>query len=353
MLNDSLSINSGITMNQVMNDPEFWRAYANNMQMQALRNQTNSNTLTTQQPQAADSTLTAGNNGVPFRGAEDSYNTTPDYSENGNTSGLAKVGITVGLSAAALLTAAAFKGGGIKPSNIKQGLKDMWGWAKNLFGKGKKAITQNTAVENTLEKLKIVKTENGMQYFIPGKTTTIDSGDVLGQAKNMLPEKELKQLMNLRKNNTQILSGKFKVGEYFVDFKDGKITDVYDRVGKITSKFIDSEGKYINLTNIDDQKIFNQISERLKSITDGDWKVITGKDTALSNFTYKTTIGDNVATVFREGIAKTPSINPKIELQSLTTLKPFNGTEDDFLAYVRDNSLQAIKDLKSVTLHLI
>ena len=305
-------------------DPYFMQAYAypNYYQLTAMQ-QTNGSGE--QQSQTSETTVTS----PAFQGTQ----------KQTGSSGTPYIacGLTIAAGSAALIYAAK-KGNG---EGVLAGFKNIW---KGITGKGAEKAVQEAASSTAasvkaatpaLSEMKIIKRGNSFVCCIPGKTKTTGSINEINRLLN--ENKELQKLTGLRFNSgeTTITSATFKLKDggivNTVTFKGDKIEKILNANGDdITSDFVSNGKLRTNFGSVDDTRFASEIEEYISKIKGGDKEIIFGKDTALSNITYKTTIGDNSAEVFRKTIKDK---NP--EIKKLTTLQEFGTDSDAVAAYVR------------------
>lgn len=336
-MSDSLSINTGISMSQVANDPYF-QMYMQQLiaQQIAQQNATAQTQTTTSQGDATAQAQTT----TPISPTFNGLNITPDYSDSGNTQGIsggtiAAIGATALLATTAL---AAYKGGGLKTSQLKDGFKQIWSGTRNLFSKNANKIDDAAACK--LKDLKIKMTESGPQYFIPGKTHNIGFNDAV----KVFGEKEVRKLMELTESST-IKSGSFGVDDFIVKFKDGNISQILQKDGTTLADNIWKDGQFVTTSDDNIGKIIDAITSKLNTINSKNFKAMRKKDFGMQELTYTTTTGDNIAEVLinftKEG--------KKAKLNNLTTLQPFTEADDVMKAYIYDHKLDVLKGLSSTS----
>lgn len=259
---------------------------------------------------------------------------------------------------AAALIYSAYKGKG----NPIEGAKQIWNSLKSKGSKVAEEVAAKTkstskpkAVEG-LKELKVVMKGGKPVYYVPGKTTTTSDST---QIANLLrSNKELKQLTGLR-----FTTGETTIKNATFTLKDGGNTNVIefigDKIAKITNgsgsditHLFVQNGKIRTDLNIADTTFASRIEECIAKIKGGDAKFILDSENAVSNITYTTKIGDNVAEVFRKGIST--KIHGQPQINKLTTLKECTANSNEVLAYVRKSKdsghdISAIigKDIKS------
>lgn len=267
-----------------------------------------------------------------------------DYSEGSDSS----TGMVLGLGAAAVgaatLIYAAKKG---KFDGIK---KWFTGDGKNVAKEAAKEISPKTT--SKLEGMKVVREGNKFVYYIPGKTETLTKPNEIASRLKDNPRLEA-QLKSMRfsTGETQITKGTYTVDGNKITFDGDKIVKIKNSSGKdITSQFVEN-GKIKTSLSGDDATFATKIDDYLGYIRKGDTDIIRGKDTNLKNFTYTTTIGDNVATVSRKHMGywvgkKNNSAGTKIE--SLKTLQKLDANSTAVQAYTR-TSRNAGKNIDALT----
>lgn len=284
-----------------------------------------------------------------------------DYSEAPDS----KTGMIAGLTLAAAGVAGtiyAFKKG--NGEGFIAGLK-------NIFGKGKEAVTE-AAKEATksnnkkLENLVVKYGKNGrVEYYVPGKTETINDANRIKQI--LESDKEFGKLRGLRfkTGETSVTKGIFDIKteghNYTVNFSrktngEYKIESILDAGGRNSGKptteiLIDKDGKIITSGNTTANKRATEVEEMVTKILNGDTETIMSKETNLRDFVYKTRIGDNVAEFQRSAISipKDKTIGDVItDYRSLTRLKALQKGSKDLEAYLYD-AKKAGRDISAIT----
>ena len=251
---------------------------------------------------------------------------------------------------AAALIYAGYKGKG----NPIEGVKQIW---NSLKSKGAKAVeevaaktkstTKSKATEG-LKEIKVVMKGGKPVYYVPGKTTTTGVPSEITNA--LRSNKELNRLTGLRFNTgeTTIKNATFTLKDggnsNTIEFVGDKIIKITNGSGAdITSLFVNG-GKLRTDLNVADTTFASKIEECIAKIKAGDKGLIFDNEYALSNITYTTKIGDNVAEVFRNGISTKVG---KPTIKKLTTLKECKADSDEVLAYVRKSKADG-NDISSI-----
>lgn len=251
-------------------------------------------------------------------------------------------GLVTGLGIAAAGAAATIYAAKKGKGNILEGFK-------SIFKGAKDAVSKNTdrklKMTESLKNIRVVMKNGTPVYYIPGKTAS--TKDVAEIQKLIKDNTELKKLTGFRFNSgeTKINSGTFEIKSgnqrYSITFDGEKVTEIKQLTEKgkgniVTSKYVDKDQKLLeNLKDSTMQDKANAFRERLNKILQGDFKEISSKETNLSNFTYTTKMGDNVANVSRKQISTKGAPSDNIVIKELTTLKEFQANDQAVIAEVR------------------
>ena len=244
--------------------------------------------------------------------------------------------------------ALAWIGGAVGASALLGGLDIAFCKGKHLKkignsfkGKAEKAAKAAEAVTGgakktapKLEEMKVVREGDKFVYYIPGKTEDlVKPNDIANRLKdNPILEHQLKSL-RLTLGETKITKGTYTVDGNRITFEGDKIVRIENSSGNpITDQFVEN-GKIKTSLKGDDATFASKVDDYLGYIRSGDTEIIHGKDTNLTDITYVTTIGDNIATVFRKALGKDTFKDAKIK--SLTTLKKLDRNSEEVLAHQR------------------
>lgn len=253
-----------------------------------------------------------------------------DYSEGSDSS----TGMVLGLGAAAVgaatLIYAAKKG---KLDGIK---KWFTGKGKSVAEEAVGKVSEKAA--SKLEGMKVVREGNKFVYYVPGKTEKLTKPNEIASRLKANPQLEA-QLKSMRfsTGETQITKGTYTIDGNKIKFDGDKIVEIKNASGnKITSQFVENGKIKSSFASDADRDFATKIDDYLGYIRKGDTDIIRGKDTNLEDFTYITTIGDNVATVSRKHMGKfVGKGHAPAKIESLTTLKKCDANSTEVLAYTR------------------
>lgn len=245
--------------------------------------------------------------------------------------------------------------------------KKLWDKLTGMFSKGADDASKKIA-NKTTEKLEgiRVKMVNGKPvYNIAGKTTT-ETNQAAIQGILDKDKKLARQLQSIRygTGETKITAGTFTLKDNgitnYIEFEGDKIKRIWTDSGNITDKFVENGKLKTNLEGVDDTSFVARIEDYVSKIKSCDKDVVRGKDTALRDITYTTTIGDASATCTREYLNRSEAVAKALDLTEeqlkaqaktigkdellkhgnptvtkLTTLKDYSADSDEVLAYVR------------------
>ena len=258
-------------------------------------------TSATQVPQVQQSASTATGAGVTNLPQAD-YSEAPD-SSTGAVIGLGTIAIGAG---ALIIDQVACKG---------KHRKKLWDKLTGMFGKGAGDASKKVAnkTKEKLEGIRVRMVDGKPVYNIAGKTTSETNQTVI-QGILDKDKKLARQLQSIRygTGETKITAGTFtlKDGSHInqIKFKGDKIEKILNEKGEdITAMFVEN-GKFRTGLGADDTAFVQNIEKTISKIKSCDKDVVRGKDTALRDFTYITTIGDTSATCTRKYLKRSQAV---------------------------------------------